>query len=594
MKLLQKKQRLVGIAVALALLATLGLASASGLAVVDQELLVNGSFEGGFAMVPGCGMVGAGWGCFTNGGMADYGFYDDQWQPVLGDGKHSQLIEISTLRYPASDPDRYAGIYQSVGLVKGQEYEFRLLAGMRERGPDPNEDPYRYRLQWGYTVDGSADWTQVTNWAEMPFDKIDERTAPTGLESYSVKFVAPSSKITLFVRAWKKWGTTNKELDVNLDSLSIWGPGVKQPVEPAVPVVILPGPVIDDTVSAEPPACGGANLVANGDFEGGFTLVPGCGMVGNGWGCFNNDGSAGYGYYDEEWPPVVHDGAHGQLIEINTKEFPASEADRFAGILQAVRGLKKGATYEFSVWGQMREEAPHPDEDMYRYRVEWGYAPLDANPSPADITNWVELPWDTIYSRIEPGPMAFYAVKFQAPGSKVILGLRAWKKWGTSYRELDVNLDTITLVRCAATPPPCTYVVRPGDSLLKIARQQHTSVAGLMELNTLANPDELIVGQELAVRCGGEHVVQCGGPLSPCGVQVAPCGGSANPCGDPKPKKPPEAPAKCAVVHTVVRGDTLYGVAKKYNTSLGRLVDLNHIADPNLIYVGQKFCVSTN
>jgi LysM repeat protein len=583
MKLVRTKQHLVGVAMLLALVATLGLASASGLAVVEQEMLVNGSFEGGFTTVPGCGMVGTGWGCFTNGGSASYGFYDDQWQPVLGDGQNSQLIEINTLQYAASEADRYAGIFQTVGLVNGQEYEFRLMAGMRERDPDPSEDPYRYRVQWGYTTNGSTDWTQVTNWVELPIDKIDERTAPTGLQSYATKFIAPSSRITLFVRAWKKWGTAYKELDVNLDALSLWGPGLKQPVEPAGPIVILPGPAVDDTVPWTPATCGGSNLVANGSFEGGFYLVPGCGAVGSGWGCFNNGGSAEYGFYDDQWPPVVQDGTHSQLIEINTKQFAASEADRYAGIYQFVKGLKKGATYEFSVWGEMREEAAHPDEDMYRYRVEWGYAPLDATPSPADITNWVELPWDEIYPRLEPGPMAPYAVKLQAPSSRIILGLRAWKKWGTSYRELDVNLDAIQLLRCAPIPPPCVYAVRPGDSLLEIAKKHHTTVAVLMELNSLANPNVLIVGQNLAVPCG-ESVV-------PCDYSVPSCGG-VEPLPPPGPPPPPKPPEECAVTHTVVRGDSLYALAKKYSTSLATLVDLNHIANPNLIYVGQKICVS--
>lgn len=588
MKLLKTKQRLAGIAMLLALMASLGLANASGLAVVDQEMLVNGNFESGFTMVPGCGMVGTGWGCFTNGGTADYGFYDDQWSPVVGDGEHSQLIEISTMQYAASEADRYAGIYQTVNLVPGHEYEFSLLAGMRERSPDPLEDPYRYRIQWGYTTGWSTDWQQVTNWAELPFDKIDERTAPTGLQLASVRFVAPCGNITLFVRVWKKWGTAFKELDVNLDTLSIWGPGVRLPVEPAGPVSILPGPAIDGVLDhgwmdhgggAEVPAvCGGPNLIANGSFECGFSMIPGCGMVGSGWGCFTNGGSAEYGFYDDMWSPVVVDGDHSQLIEINTKEFAASEPDRRAGIYQIVRGLKPGATYEFSLWGEMREEASHPDEDMYRYRVEWGYAPLDANPSPADITNWVEISWDTIYPRIEPGPMAFYAVQLQAPCSKMILGIRAWKKWGTSYRELDVNLDAVSLVPCAPPPPYCVHVVAPGDSLIKIAKRHDTTVAKLAEPNHLANLDMLVVGQELMVPClyAGPESAQPAQPL-----QL------------PLPPPPPSLqPVGCALQHVVARGNTLHALARQYGTTVGVLVDLNHIADPNLIYVGQTLCVN--
>ncbi len=44
----------------------------------------------------------------------------------------------------------------------------------------------------------------------------------------------------------------------------------------------------------------------------------------------------------------------------------------------------------------------HPEEDKFRYRVLWGYAAADADPSAADITNWVEVSWDTIYTPDQP------------------------------------------------------------------------------------------------------------------------------------------------------------------------------------------------
>lgn len=45
------------------------------------------------------------------------------------------------------------------------------------------------------------------------------------MSSYKTSFVAPSSEITLFVRAWKKWGTARKELDVNLDDITLEATG---------------------------------------------------------------------------------------------------------------------------------------------------------------------------------------------------------------------------------------------------------------------------------------------------------------------------------------------------------------------------------
>lgn len=46
-----------------------------------------------------------------------------------------------------------------------------------------------------------------------------------------------------------------------------------------------------------------------------------------------------------------------------------------------------------------------------------------------------------------------------------------------------------------------------------------------------------------------------------------------------------------AAYYTVVKGDTLSGIAKKYNTSVSAIAQLNNIANPNKIYVGQKIRV---
>ena len=58
----------------------------------------------------------------------------------------------------------------------------------------------------------------------------------------------------------------------------------------------------------------------------------------------------------------------------------------------------------------------------------------------------------------------------------------------------------------------------------------------------------------------------------------------------PKPEVKPEAkPTPTdAVVYTVKSGDTLSGIAKKYNTTYQKLAAYNGIKNPNLIKVGQK------
>ncbi len=48
---------------------------------------------------------------------------------------------------------------------------------------------------------------------------------------------------------------------------------------------------------------------------------------------------------------------------------------------------------------------------------------------------------------------------------------------------------------------------------------------------------------------------------------------------------------KPAVTYTVIRGDTLSAIAKRYGTTVNELCKLNNISNPNLIYVGQKLKV---
>jgi len=95
---------------------------------------------------------------------------------------------------------------------------------LRAREDDPDRDNFSYRAQWGYDANGGTDWRAVTNWTELPWNKVYPRLSPRGsMDSYTTTFVAPSSQITLFIRSWKKWGTAYRELDFNIDAVSLTG-----------------------------------------------------------------------------------------------------------------------------------------------------------------------------------------------------------------------------------------------------------------------------------------------------------------------------------------------------------------------------------
>lgn len=90
------------------------------------------------------------------------------------------------------------------------------------------------------------------------------------------------------------------------------------------------------------------------------------------------------------------------------------------------------------------------------------------------------------------------------------------------------------------------YIVRPGDTLADIAQRYDVTVEDIVRDNRIANPDQIYVGQRLRI-------------ISP-----------------PIPD-----------TYTVQPGDSLYTIARRFNTTVPRLVRLNRLRNPNRIYPGQ-------
>ena len=270
--------------------------------------------------------------------------------------------------------------------------------------------------------------------------------------------------MTVFVRTQRRWGTWYEETDFNLDAISLYGPAqvhpipLPVPVEPSKPVVVVPvvpAPPADSgyyappaqpgdaavvppvemvpPIAVLPPApvqvCSGPNLVANGGFENGFA-ANGVGLF---WSGFTNGGQANYGFYNEMWPPVVSEGNHSQLLEINSKGLGATDPDRIIGILQRA-ALQPGVTYEISFDSAMREAPVASDEDPYRTMVEWGYSTTGTTNPSQMLFRGSGCRWDTIFPRTDPGdnPMQNYSTRFVAPASGyTTIAIWGLKKWAT-------------------------------------------------------------------------------------------------------------------------------------------------------------------
>ena len=107
----------------------------------------------------------------------------------------------------------------------------------------------------------------------------------------------------------------------------------------------------------------------------------------------------------------------------------------------------------------------------------------------------------------------------------------------------DIFTDALLISDENPKPPQLIYTVVRGDTLYSIARRYNTTVAELVRLNDISNPNLIYVGQRLVIS-GTES-------------------------------------------YTVRRGDTLYAIAKRFGTTVDAIVSLNGIRNPNLIYAGQ-------
>jgi LysM repeat protein len=107
-----------------------------------------------------------------------------------------------------------------------------------------------------------------------------------------------------------------------------------------------------------------------------------------------------------------------------------------------------------------------------------------------------------------------------------------------------------------------TVIVRPGDTLTGISRRHGVSIARLVELNDLANPNRIRAGQRL--RIAGED-----------------SGSSHGGSGAPAASR----------THTVRAGEHLTGIARHYGVSIAAIVRANRLADPSRIYAGQRLTI---
>lgn len=107
------------------------------------------------------------------------------------------------------------------------------------------------------------------------------------------------------------------------------------------------------------------------------------------------------------------------------------------------------------------------------------------------------------------------------------------------------------------------YTVKRGDTLSEIAYKYGTTVQEISKINGIRNVNLIYPGQELRIITNSNNH-----------------GSETNSTGK--------------TYYTIKRGDTLWGISKRYGVSLQNIVDWNNIKNSNLIYPGQRLILYGN
>lgn len=111
----------------------------------------------------------------------------------------------------------------------------------------------------------------------------------------------------------------------------------------------------------------------------------------------------------------------------------------------------------------------------------------------------------------------------------------------------------------SALLPESTYIVKKGDSLYSIANKYNTTVDELKRINNLTS-NILSIGQVLKL---------------------------------PSDKVSDVEKEENTISYTVQKGDSLYSIARKYSTTIDKIKDLNNLTT-NLLSIGQVLLIPTN
>ncbi|HSH78485.1 MAG TPA: LysM peptidoglycan-binding domain-containing protein [Herpetosiphonaceae bacterium] len=121
--------------------------------------------------------------------------------------------------------------------------------------------------------------------------------------------------------------------------------------------------------------------------------------------------------------------------------------------------------------------------------------------------------------------------------------------------------------------PAITHVIRRGETLTRIARRYGVTVAMIVQANGLPSASRIYAGQRLVIPTPGS----------------APAPSPATTGSTPAPS--PATTGTEQVTHVVRRGETLWGIARRYGVSVDAIAQANGLANVRVVYARQRLVI---
>lgn len=164
-----------------------------------------------------------------------------------------------------------------------------------------------------------------------------------------------------------------------------------------------------------------------------------------------------------------------------------------------------------------------------------------------------------------------------------------------SYRNPEIPHDAVNLPLLSAADgsKQIRYVVKKGDTVVKIAERFHASLAQIRTWNDLAYDDVIRPGDTLKIlmapvsgagrdAAASRYERGAGEAPSARGVDAPPDGIAA-----------PAAAAPDLITHVVKKGETLSAIGRRYNVKISQILAWNPGIDRNKIRPGDKIAIRT-